>query len=195
MGVSFYRADITDAAFKECFWGNSKRLIVKNESFFLKKLNQYSSSEKSSNYAALEELYRQLKKNFDSNKDWELSGKAYVSEMEMRKKRLFLQEDYYHWFIYRFYDLCGGYTQDLIKPIVSIIVLILAFSGIYFFIDYDPFYALQRGIKGALPYLTIDIDKDEQFKGYWLIARNIELILGGTFFSFFILALRKRFKQ
>ena len=71
--------------------------------------------------------------------------------------------------------------------------LTIVFSFIYFFIDYDIIKAIQRGIKGALPYIVIDTENP--FKGYWLIARNLEFLLGGTFLTFFVLALRKRFKQ
>jgi len=184
--TSFWQCDLTNTIFKECDWGNHSRIRLHDEK------DKYSDHR---DIKALEELYRQLKRKFDSDKDWELSGKAYVSEMEMRKKRLWKQGNYYSWFIYWFYGFFGGYTQSLLKPILSIISLVIVFSFIYFYIDYNVLYALQRGTKGALPYLSIDIAKDDQFNGYWLIARNIELVLGGTFLSFFILALRKRFKQ
>ncbi len=183
----FTQTDVTEVAFKECDWGNNARIILKGEQNELKTI---------AHFAELGETYRQLKKNFDGNKDWELSGKAYVSEMEMRKKHLWKQKDYYHWIIYRFYDLFGGYTQDLKRPIISLLGLIAIFSIIYYFIDHSLLLALQRGLYGALPKLiTIDIPQDSAFKGYWLIAGNIESILGSTFLVFFILALRKRFKQ
>ncbi len=185
--IHFTQSDISDVQFKECVWEITSRLHISEEQIL-----KYSRDE----YEMLEEQYRQLKKNFDSNKDWELSGKAYVSEMEMRKKRLWLQKDYYHWFIYWFYDKCSGYTQNLKKPIFSLLILMAVFSCIYYPIDQSIQWAIQRGIYGALPKLiTIDIPKDAQFNGYWLIASNIETLLGSTFLVFFILALRKRFKQ
>ena len=111
----------------------------------------------------------------------------------MRKRRLYLEGKNYQWFIYKFYDVFGGYTQDFRKPVVSLTGLIFIFSVLYFFIDYDVSNAIQRGIKGALPYMKIDIEYPTQF--LWIILRNLEFILGGTFLTFFILALRKRFKQ
>lgn len=200
-------SDVSNITFSRCVWNDEKnRLKLVNE---LPKLNiEIKNQLKLSNQSeakktAVENLtnklrdsenhYRQLKKNFDTTKSWELSGKAYVSEMEMRKQRLWLEGSNYQWIIYKFYDVFGGYTQDFRKPIVSLVGLILVFSGLYFFIDYDILKALQRGIKGALPYMQIDVENP--FKGYWLILRNIELVLGGTFLAFFILALRKRFKQ
>ncbi|WP_024773054.1 pentapeptide repeat-containing protein [Aquimarina macrocephali] len=183
----FTQSDVAEVQFKECDWGEASRIVLRDEQQEDKTIGHY---------AGLEEIYRQLKKNFDGNKDWELSGKAYVSEMEMRKKRLWKQGDYFHWLIYAFYDVFGGYTQNLKKPIFWLFRLIVVFSCIYYPIDQSVQWAIQRGIYGALPKLiTIDIPEELQFSGYWLIALNIETILGSTFLVFFILALRKRFKQ
>jgi len=185
INTTFLESDLTDVTFRECEWGENSRIILYDEKNIDKKdKNQLKS---------LEVLYRQLKKNFDATKSWELSGKAYVSEMKMRQRRLWLEKKYYQWFIYKFYDVFGGYTQDFRRPIISLIGLILVFSGLYYFIDYDIVKALQRGVKGALPYMQIDTENP--FEGYWLILRNLQLVLGGTFLAFFILALRKRFKQ
>ncbi|PTX63021.1 hypothetical protein C8N46_102422 [Kordia periserrulae] len=199
--------DVSNITFSRCIWNDEKnRLKLVNElpiqSLEAKnklKLANHHPSKKEETQKLIDKLrdsenhYRQLKKNFDSTKSWELSGKAYVSEMEMRKRRLYLEGKLYQWAIYKFYDVFGGYTQDFRKPIVSIFKLIFAFSTIYFFIDYNVLNAIQRGIKGALPYMEIGIE--DPFTGFWLIPRNIELVLGGTFLAFFILALRKRFKQ
>lgn len=182
--------DMTNIIFSRCNWGESQnRLKLANEQFkgHVNLKNIIFKLKDSENH------YRQLKKNFYNSKNWELSGKAYISEMEMRKLRLKLEKKRYQWFIYKFYDVFGGYTQDFRKPIVSLVGLILVFSVIYFFIDYNILKALQRGIKGALPYM--EIDTKSPFEGYWLIPRNLEFVLGGTFLAFFILALRKRFKQ
>lgn len=185
--IIFTQTDLLPIQFKGCIWEGRLRIILKEEKLTLGSASQYYS---------LEDQYRLLKKNFDSNKDWELSGKAYVSEMEMRKKRLWRQKDYYHWIIYWFYGFFGGYTQDLKRPIISLVGLIIASSFIYYPIDCNPLWAIQRGFYGALPKIVmIDILEESRFNGYWLIASNIETILGSTFLVFFILALRKRFKQ
>lgn len=185
--IQLTQSDLSEVQFKECIWEISSRLHIKDEIVL-----DYSRDD----YEALEEQYRQLKKNFDSNKDWELAGKAYVSEMEMRKKRLFIERNYLSWFIYWFYGFFGGYTQNYKKPIISLIGLIVISSIGYLFIEPNMIEALQRGIYGALPKLiTVSESKEALFQGYWLIAFNIEGILGATFLTFFILALRKRFKQ
>lgn len=177
--ISFDNCDVSDLSFKRCDW------IIK--------YNRLIHNEKGIDLKDREEHYRQLKRNFDNKKDWEMSGFAYVSEMEVRQKRLRDEKKYYYWFIYWFYGFFGRYTQDIKRPIISLSILIILFSSIYFFIDYSYLKALQRGIKGAIPYILIDTVNP--FKGYWLILRNVEFLLGGTFFTFFILALRKKFKQ
>ncbi|WP_298421839.1 pentapeptide repeat-containing protein [uncultured Kordia sp.] len=205
--LNLNNCDVSEVRFSRCIWNDKEnRLKLVNElpPKNIKTENQLKlSNENPSRKTVVESLikklrdsenhYRQLKKNFDGTKNWELSGKAYVSEMEMRKRRLWLERKYYQWFVFKFYDVFGGYTQDFKKPIVSLIGLILVFSALYFFIDYDISRALQRGVKGALPYMQIDTENP--FEGYWLILRNLELVLGGTFLAFFVLALRKRFKQ
>lgn len=177
--VSFINCDVSDLSFKRCDW------IVKN--------NRLYSNENGKELKNFEEHYRQLKRNFDNRKHWEMSGFAYVSEMETRQKRLWEEKNYYSWFIYWFYGFFSRYTQDIKRPVVSLLVLILFSSIYYYFIDYSYLKAIQRGFKGALPYLLIDTENP--FQGYWLILRNIEFLLSGTFFAFFVLALRKKFKQ
>ncbi len=177
--VEFYNCDVSNIKFSRCDWNtNKKRLVLRKEEL---------------DYRDSEAHYRQLKKNFDSEKNWELSGYSYVSEMQMRKKRLWKEKRFVDWVIYKFYDLFGGYTQDYIRPLLCLFILSGISTVIYYFMDYSVLKAFQRGVKGSIPYLQIDIEKP--FYGYWLIWKNIQLVLSGTFIAFFILALRKRFKQ
>ena len=177
--ISFDNCDVTDLTFKRCDWAiQNDRLVI----------NEVGRELKDS-----EEHYRQIKRNFNNKKNWEMSGLAYVSEMDMRRKRLWNEKNYYSWFLYWFYGYFSGYTQDIKKPILSIIALISISTLIFYFIDQNIVNGFQRSLKGALPYFEIGIEKP--FAGYWLIIKNIETILGGTFLTFFVLALRKRFKQ
>lgn len=190
--ISFYKCDIQNASFLNCSWQGNDRIILKEE-FYLKEDNVYLDDDVNYNLGDLEYNYRQLKKNFDSNKNWELSGFAYVSEMKIRQQSLWNEGEYFQWFVYWFYGFFGGYTQNFKRPVVSLICLVCIFSGIYYFIDFNPLKAIQRGVKGAIPFAIIDTQNP--FNGYWLIARNIEFLIGGTFITFFVMALRKRFKQ
>ncbi|WP_452230658.1 hypothetical protein [Lacinutrix sp. MEBiC02404] len=183
--IVFMESNIVKPIFDSCKWNITHRLLIKDETD-LKFIN-------TSNYLKLENIYRQLKKNFDGQKDWELSGYAYISEMEMRKNRLLHERKYASFFIYWFYGFFGGYTQNFLRPIISLAILTLVCTIVYFLIDYNVINALERGLKGSIPY--IEIRENEPYPRYWLLLKNIQLILSGTFLSFFILALRKRFKQ
>ncbi|PKA83596.1 hypothetical protein ATE92_1753 [Ulvibacter sp. MAR_2010_11] len=183
--IKFTDSDIVDVKFSSCQWKKTDRLILKDEP-----KNQETNI---SQIESLEELYRQLKKNFDNHKNWELSGMAYISEMEMRKIGLWKERKLFQWFIYWFYGFFGGYTQDIRKPMLSLAVLFLGCSIAYFFIDFDIINAMERGVEGSLPYL--EIKEDEPFPDYWLLLKNVQFILSSIFLSFFVLALRKIFKQ
>ncbi|AZQ59836.1 hypothetical protein EJ994_13895 [Maribacter sp. MJ134] len=190
--ISFYKCDIQDAAFLNCNWQGNDRIILREE-FYLREANIYLDDDVNYSLGDLEYNYRQLKKNFDNSKNWELSGFAYVSEMKIRQQSLWNERDYFQWFIYWFYGFFGGYTQSFKRPLVSLICLICTFSIIYYFIDFNLLKAIQRGVKGAMPFTIIDTQNP--FNGYWLIARNVEFLIGGTLITFFVMALRKRFKQ
>jgi hypothetical protein len=177
--ISFDFCDVSNLTFRRCLWIITDGRLISNEN--------------GRDLIDSEEHYRQLKRNFDDRKDWEKSGLAYVSEMEIRKKRLFIEKKYYQWFIYWFYGFFGGYTQDFRRPMISIVALISISTLMFYFIDFNIIHGVERSIKGALPYFEIGIEKP--FSSYWLIMKNVETVLGGTFLTFFVLAVRKRFKQ
>jgi len=178
--TSFKQADLVNTQFKECDFGGQHRLILKDE--------------EGKDYKAMEDLYRQLKKNFDSAKDWELSGRAFYSEMQMYREWLY-QKRKAMWLVYWFYGVFGGYTQRIKNPILSILGLIGVFSIFFYFIDCNVGNAIQRGFFGAFPKFIDITTTSREFPGYWLVLKNLEFILGSTFLTFLILALRKQFKQ
>ena len=192
----FLDSDLTELKFSSCNWNDKNRLITQNE--LEEKINENRYELKN-----LENLYRQLKRNFENHKNWELSGKAYVSEMYFRKQRLWQEKNYLSWFIYSFYDLFGGFTQDYIRPLkwLGFFTLII-FPSYYFIFECIEFKAIDnislnchwsenfvKSFAAALPWLKTDL----VFYNWWIQAlqNTISVIL----LTFFILALRKRFKQ
>ncbi|QXP72366.1 pentapeptide repeat-containing protein [Tenacibaculum sp. AHE15PA] len=138
----FNESDITEVKFKNCIWNEEKgRIIFDNESdvtkvkfengFWDKQKRMFVRKNKlpfnnESPYKEQENLYRELKINFENSKDWELAGKAYVSEMEMRKKTFYDEFvksiknfrvlkaviAFINYFLFNFYKYLGGYTQN-----------------------------------------------------------------------------------
>jgi len=82
--ISFYKCDIQDTSFINCCWQGKDRIILKEE-FYLKEDNTYLEDDVNYTLGDLEYNYRQLKKNFDNNKNWVLSGFAYVNENKATK--------------------------------------------------------------------------------------------------------------
>jgi len=119
--------------FMNCIWEGKNRLLLGDE-IMIKKSNNIL---KTRDLLQLERLYRNLKRIFDSNKDWENSGYAYISEMNFRKKRLWKDNNYSQYFIYWFYGYFGGYTQNFMRPLIIFLTsTLIVFPLIYNITDF-----------------------------------------------------------
>ncbi|MCD8406563.1 hypothetical protein LNI98_01190 [Tenacibaculum dicentrarchi] len=198
----FGQSDITEVKFKNCIWNeNSSRIILNYEKGL--------GFKDDSNYKELEDLYRQLKVNFDNSKNWELSGKAYVSEMEMRRKiyqnEFLINIKSFHpikafiglinWFLFIFYKVFGGYTQNYILPFLWLSLLftvsLLVYSDYCFFQEYCEcnFKPWKEAIDASFPFFKSDKNSQHLKWNYF------QKISSSILLTFFILALRKRFRQ
>ncbi|MEM6684485.1 MAG: hypothetical protein AAF617_01720 [Bacteroidota bacterium] len=183
--ITFNFCELSTINFRNCIWNIKNRIILEEES-----LNLLDS----------ENHYRQLKSGFKSSNHWELSGNAYVSEMEMRKLRLYKEKRYVSWFIYWFYDKFGSYTQNFLRPLYIFLILsFFLFPLIYLLIDSALFAqfsleqlseSYEKSIAAAFPFLKSDLLKDTN---WWL--KSFQVFFSGILLTFFILAVRKRFKQ
>lgn len=199
--LTLINCDVINVTFSRCKWNDkTSRIKLKNDLS-----GEYLSRQtRIEQFIDAENHYRQLKKNFDTSKNWELSGKAYVSEMEMRKYRLLLEKNYLQWTIYWFYSTLGGYTQNFIRPLIILLSSIVIFAGIYFYLDFPNHFSFwniqsviessisesfQKSFDAAFPFF-----KPVHEYQYWWI-RYFQTFFCGTLLTFFILALRKRFKQ
>lgn len=177
--TAFTHSELKKINFNKCIWKiNKERLILKDELINLKDAIEH---------------YRQLKSSFQKNQDWELAGYSYTSEMKIRQILLKNEKRYFHWFFYWFYGFFSGYTQNYIRSILSLIFLILIFSVLYFFIDFNILKSIERSVNASLPMFKTN--NEELYPEWWIILRNVQLLFSGIFISFFILSLRKRFKQ
>lgn len=193
--VLFMESSMENVKFSMCEWNTNSRLIIKDE-----------SEQKETDIPQLlhlENTYRQLKKNFENQKDWEFSGLAYISELTMREKRLRLERSWGSWIIYKIYELFGAYTQNFIRPLLwySLFTFIifplyyLLFEGVELgsFVQITKIHslseALEKSLAASLPVLKSNL----VYESFWI--KSIQSIFSGVLLTFFILALRKRFKQ
>jgi hypothetical protein len=185
----FLYSEIENIKFSSCEWNIKNRLIIASEDYKSDRENQY----------------RQLKRIFAKEQDWEMSGYAYVSEMEMRKKRLgydinFNKKNRFknllEYLTYWFYDIFGGYTQNFTRPLIFLILLtFIIFPGIYLLIDYSFFKvwsfteSFQKSLASALPLINTKYYNEN----WWL--QTFQIIFSSILLTFIVLGLRKRFKQ
>lgn len=207
--VSFVDSEIVEAKFINCNWSNSERLILNSENHIGKE--GLYREEITFTFEDLEDVYRQLKRNFENSKNWEISGLAYISEMEMRKHRLKEECRYGDFFIYWFYGFFGGYTQSFNRPIVILLFSMFVLFPLLYFLS-DCFLMTIDFTSNSIPVLQKDynlfcgnyfrksIDSTFPFykntyetKFWWL--QYSETLLNSILLTFSILALRKRFKQ
>lgn len=191
----FIGSDISKARFSSCEWKSTNRLKVFDEN---KRKDSIIELKK------LENIYRQLKKIFEKDKDWELSGKAYVSEMKMRMNRLRKERNYISWCIFCFYDVFGGFNQNFIRPLKWFMLFTIVIFPSYYILfenfnifnihpsnnaDYSVINAFIKSISASIPLIKTDLN----YLNWWV--QSCQTIISTILITFFILALRKRFKQ
>lgn len=195
--IAFNNCNIEKPAFFNCDWNYNSRLILKDEEITKEDFKAFFPKLKE-----IEESYRQLKNYFENEKNWELSSLAYVSEMEIRKKRLFIEKSYLPYFFYWFYGYFGGYTHNFTKPflwflnLTFVIAPIAYLFGYYFSFennlleikDFNYLDALRQSLTAGLPFINSNILYDS----WW--AMSLQTIFSGILLTFIILALRKKFK-
>ncbi len=205
-GIHFHKTDFTranivkDLRFEECKWNGSRRLVIfkENKIFRIRNRSNYDFE----NYL---ERYRQIKLNYASFQEWELSGKAYRSEMYIRqwlaffeifnyKKPLMIPIRVIEFLMSSFYGIFSGYTQSITKPFIWVTVSTLFIFPIFYnecsFIElFSCNYSktLEISAKNTFPFYKLG-------NTYFWIAL-VQKIFSSTLLTFFILALRKRYKQ
>ena len=194
---TFSLCDVTKLRLSECIYvKNTHRLILYDEK------REFDSGEnKSLKYSRSEELYRQLKRNFDNEKNWELAGKAYRSQMlmrqkaigqDIRKKRGFTTA-VFDWIIYLIYRSFSGFTQSYLRPLFLLLFVNVAIFPFYYcHYEMNSFTdGIRKSLNASLPYLKIDIGT-LTYNVWWV--KSLETLISTILLAFFIIAIRKRFK-
>ncbi|MEX6625607.1 pentapeptide repeat-containing protein [Tenacibaculum salmonis] len=215
--TDFEESNVTNLQLKECDWGNSSRIILQKEN------NENKLDAKS--IQSLEVLYRQIKRNYDNVKNWELSGKAFFSEMEMRRNRYFLERkltgsglvNFFNYIIFSIYKHSCNYTQNYVKPMFILLCcwlfvfpLLFGVIGCYSYQEnYITIFSYSRIIyydNSNLPYcLSFSNIYELSSSNTFLFIKTkitsywfltlIQKIVSTILLTFIILSFRKRFKQ
>lgn len=182
------RCDLSNIKFNLCHFNiDHGRLVLYNDLYNVKENEQN---------------YRGLKRNFYESKDWEKSGYAYVSEMEMRRIRYKNEKQWHHYIIYSLYKNLSGYTQNYILPIKGLILLFMVSIIVYGlkFVILDLSEIIQASISNLLfifklpETIAFKISESNHSTFYWFFEYGVKF-MSALLTTFLILALRKRFKQ
>lgn len=202
---SFKESDITELNIRDCIWNNGNRIIINDE------------TQGALTYHDLGGLYRQIKRNYEVNKDYEFAGKAYRSEMLMRRydlfsaKKFYLRfipnKDFWEWLFYWIYGRFSGFTESILTPFFLLIACIVIYPLMYFSIEvihlmqnWDCNFFESLNIVRFEPYLrnsltnSLPILKNNSISNNWW-SDLTQKIISSILLVFFVLALRKQFKQ
>jgi hypothetical protein len=80
-------------------------------------------------WGQLEQLYRQLKRNYEEQRDYERAGHFHYGEKEMRRKNP--KTSLGHRFLLWLYWLISGYGERIWKPLVAAGFVLVAFMLVY----------------------------------------------------------------
>ncbi len=196
--TEFFKSDISSVYFQDCaFQIDNNRLLLFDESISEKSnLLKYDRIHK---HKELETLYRQLKQSFERDKFWDFMDKSYVSEMKMREKQL--NKFSLMRLMYRMYSIFAGYTQDFIKPFLwYMFFTVLFFPTLYHFIQndylikgtqhssFEVFRLLKLSFAASMPLISTDFE----YPSWWV--KSIQIIISTVLITFFVLAIRRKFK-
>jgi uncharacterized protein YjbI with pentapeptide repeats len=99
-------------------------------------------------YARVEELYRQLKLNYEKEGDLKNAGDFHYGEMEMHRRANPGQV----W--YQFYWALSGYGERPLRALIALLVILLGFSGLYLLLEPNLFgTSLLASLGNAILYV------------------------------------------
>lgn len=188
----FHRTDVSEGKFIDCF-DSLTRLKIGNE--------KSNDPEFPIDVTEIADLYRQFKISFENQKDWGLAALAYRSEMVFRKKSIFRKGQSIMdkisgaiiWTIHTIYDGLSGYNQSAVRPLLILLGTITAGSFYYAYGEGNSFNdGLQMSFGASFPYL-IKVAEELTYDVWWI--KLIQTFLSSILIAFFIIALRKKFKQ
>ena len=166
----------------------------------------------STHFHQVEILYRQLKRNFEEQRDYARSGDFHFGEMEMKRKQLPRWRQYVS--LIFLYKLVSGYGQKWYQGLISFLVLVFIFSSLnLFWIKPIKEEGSQTCYKKAQFCRNVDFGDSFLFtlrvmtlnkkffyeprKDVWLggLIISIEYLIGPTVIALMVLAIRRQFRR
>jgi hypothetical protein len=146
--------------------------------------------------AKVERLYRHLKQNYESQRDYGRAGDFYYGEMEMKRRQLNPLGQIPFW-IYR---ILSGYGESYPRALFWLIVMWLLFAVLFTVVGYTDEWGNHADLWRSLIYsaqsMTLFHELNITFHSAWGKAiKLVASVLGVIQIALFGLALQRRFKR
>jgi uncharacterized protein YjbI with pentapeptide repeats len=151
---------------------------------------------KKARLAKVERLYRHLKQNYESQRDYGRAGDFYYGEMEMKRRQLNPLGQIPFW-IYR---ILSGYGESYPRALFWLIVMWLLFAVLFTVVGYTDEWGNHADLWRSLIYsaqsMTPFHEPNITFHSAWGKAiKLVASVLGVIQIALFGLALQRRFKR
>lgn len=150
----------------------------------------YEDEKEEKNYALIEKVYSQLKKNLEESRNYVYAGDFHYGEMEMRRKR--------HWGIFKhisftsFYKYFSGYGEKYWWAIGVLAFFILLFTFIYMCMGLDIMNAFIHTLQVALLQSNLKVKLVSDWGTLVEILERLMIIIQATLV---VLAFRRKFRR
>lgn len=214
--VSFHGTRLLHIEFTDILWPKIndffgfKRLALYDEIENLKQIKSERDKDKAKEIKASfinkERIYRDLKNNYQNDKDWERAGDFHYGEKEMRRKNP--NTDLIHRFFLTLYWILSGYGERYLRPLFWTIFILLVSTIGYLMFGIAPdgdkdlalkFSKINDWFNATLYSLQlITLQRPSDLQPVTLLAKTLNVlqgILGPILLGFFALAIRQRFKR
>jgi len=222
--VIFERVDLSQAYFRETHLDRVRFIDVKWDEIDGRRALHNERNLKKEDYGLLAQLYRQLKKNYEEERDYPGAGDFHYGEMEMTRKQYRRAEKWYDWLFtlepqdegkskkFRWnpnwfnlllttvYKHFSGYGEKPGLAFVWIGVILIVPALVYFIekLVVTPNSGLvssfAESLTESLAYMTVRLAQ-KPFSAWGKVFKLLQAILGPFQIALVALALRRKFRR
>lgn len=138
----FYKCDVSKVGFSSVEWllrdKPQKRMVFEEvvEFEFANDLRPKEESKDKRDYGLIEELYQQLKKNYDERKDYWTAGDFHYGELEMKRLHSKRANPLARWWhrnlgLVALYRWANQYGESYVRPLLWLIGVLLLFTFLF----------------------------------------------------------------
>ena len=180
---------------------DSRRMQIASDVRWPLKLRDEREAKNRKAYRLVEDVYRQLRQNYEGCNNYPEAGRFYHGEMEMRRKAVWWRQ--YLPSLTTLYWLSSGYGQRPLRAGLWVVLLVLVFGWLYSLIGLEHAntpgaisHSVGAGLLNTLEVLTFVRDRSyipAEILGRWLAV--IQTVVIPLQVALFALAVRRAFHR